>query len=136
MIWLYRVLLRLYPSSFRREYGEEMTAIFAERAASAGAAGRIGLIVGAIPEIAWNAAAVHWEILAQDLRYTARTIHRSPGFAFTMIMITAIGVGANAAAFSVADFVLLRPLPFPDPESVVMLCEGPRRGPGGWGCMN
>jgi MacB-like periplasmic core domain len=44
-------------------------------------------------------------------------------------------VGANTAAFSVADFVLLRPLSFPDSEALVRLCEGPRRG-GGWGCMN
>jgi predicted permease len=74
-------------------------------------------------------------ILIQDLRYTARTMARSPGFAIAAILVTALGVGANAATFSVADFVLLRPLPFPDPESLVRLCEGPRTG-GGWGCMN
>ena len=51
------------------------------------------------------------------------------------MLVTALGVGANTAAFSVADFVLVRPLPFPDPESLVRLCEGPRTG-GGWGCMN
>src|SRR4029453_15596381 len=45
------------------------------------------------------------------------------------------GVGANTATFSVADAVLLRPLPFPRPEGRVRLCEGPREG-GGWGCMN
>ena len=79
--------------------------------------------------------AAHWEILKQDLRYTARTLSRSRGFALTAILVTALGVGANTAAFSVADFVLLRPLPFPDPDSLVRLCEGPRTG-GGWGCMN
>src|SRR5690606_36637356 len=47
----------------------------------------------------------------------------------------AVGVGANTAAISVADFVLLRPLPFPDADNLVGLCEGPRTG-GGWGCMN
>jgi putative ABC transport system permease protein len=77
----------------------------------------------------------HWEILKQDLRYTARTLSRSRGFALTAILVTALGVGANTAAFSVADFVLLRPLPFPDPDAIVRLCEGPRTG-GGWGCMN
>ncbi len=70
-----------------------------------------------------------------DLRYAFRTLHRSPGFALTAILITALGVGANTAAFSVADFVLLRPLPFADPDSLVRLCEGPRTG-GGWGCNN
>ena len=71
----------------------------------------------------------------QDLRYTARTLNRARGFALTAILITALGVGANTAAFSVADFVLLRSLPFPDPDTLVRLCEGPRTG-GGWGCMN
>ena len=82
-----------------------------------------------------NALSVHWDILKQDLRYTARTLSRAPGFAVTAILVTALGVGANTAAFSVADFVLLRPLPFADPDALVRLCEGPRTG-GGWGCMN
>lgn len=78
----------------------------------------------------------HWDILKQDLRYAVRTLSRSKAFALTAIIVTALGVGANTAAFSVADFVLLRPLPFPDPGRLVHLCEGPRRGGGGWGCMN
>ena len=82
-----------------------------------------------------NAPSVHWDILKQDLRYTARTLMRSRGFALTAILVTALGVGANTAAFSVADFVLLRPLQFPDSDRLVRLCEGPRQG-GGWGCMN
>ncbi len=82
-----------------------------------------------------NAPAAQWDILKQDLRYTARTLNRSRGFALTAVLVTALGVGANTAAFSVADFVLLRPLPFPDPDTLVRLCEGPRTG-GGWGCMN
>lgn len=82
-----------------------------------------------------NAPAVHWDILKQDLRYTARTLNRARGFALTAILVTALGVGANTAAFSVADFVLLRPLPFGDPDALVRLCEGPRTA-GGWGCMN
>ena len=80
-------------------------------------------------------AAAHWDVLKQDLRYTARTFSRAPGFAATAILVTAIGVGANTAAVSVADFVLLRPLPFPAADALVHVCEGPREG-GGWGCMN
>ncbi len=80
-------------------------------------------------------AAAHWDILKQDLRYTARTLTRARGFAATVILVTAIGVGANTAAVSVADFVLLRPLPFRDADTLVHVCEGPRAG-GGWGCMN
>ena len=79
--------------------------------------------------------AEHVEILVQDLRYTVRTLIRDRGFAVTAILVTALGVGANTAAFSVADFVLMRPLSFSDPDELVRLCEGPKTG-GGWGCNN
>src|SRR5262245_60176298 len=75
------------------------------------------------------------EVFLQDLRYTLRTLRRSPWFALTAILVTALGIGANTAAFSVADFVLIRPLEFPQPDSLVRLCAGPRTG-GGWGCNN
>jgi predicted permease len=88
-----------------------------------------------IEEEMMNAPAAQWEILKQDLRYTVRTLQRARGFVLTAVLVTALGVGANTAAFSVADFVLLRPLPFSDPDTLVRLCEGPRSG-GGWGCMN
>jgi predicted permease len=88
-----------------------------------------------VQEVIVNAAAVHWEMLKQDLRYALRSLTRSRGFAVTAILVIALGVGANTAAFSVADFVLFRPLAFPDPESLVRICEGPRTG-GGWGCNN
>ena len=82
-----------------------------------------------------TAPTLHWDILKQDLRYTARTLSRARGFALTAILVTALGVGANTAAFSVADFVLLRPLPFANPDALVRACEGPRTA-AGWGCMN
>jgi predicted permease len=135
MIRFYRALLRLYPSSFRKEYADEMTAAFAEAYDAATWAGRLGLLLRVSKDELRNAMAVHWAILIQDLRYTARTLNRSRGFALTAMVVTALGVGANTAAFSVADFVFFRPLPFEDPDSLVRLCEGPRTG-GGWGCMN
>src|SRR5215203_162680 len=82
-----------------------------------------------------HAPAAHWDVLKQDLRYALRTLNRARGFALTVVVVTALGVGANTAAFSVADFVLLRPLPFPDADALARLCEGPRLG-GGWGCNN
>jgi putative ABC transport system permease protein len=135
MIRFYRAVLRLYPSSFRAEYGEEMTAAFVHACAAAGPVGKVGLLLRTLADEVLNALAVHRAILVQDLRYTARTLGRARGFAITAILVVAVGVGANTAAFSVADFVLLRPLPFPDADSLVRLCEGPRTG-GGWGCNN
>jgi predicted permease len=135
MIRFYSALLRLYPASFRAEYGDEMTAVFAETWAAASPVGRVWLVVRILVDEVLNAVAVHRAILAQDLRYTARSLNRARGFAATAILVTALGVGANTAAFSVADFVLFRPLPFADPDALVRLCEGPRTG-GGWGCNN
>lgn len=59
----------------------------------------------------------------QDTRYAVRQLRRSPAFAVTTIGIMAIGIGASTALFSVVNGVLLRPLPFPDSERVVMLSE-------------
>jgi putative ABC transport system permease protein len=135
MIRLYRRLLYVYPTSFRVEYGDEMCALFAERNADARGIARVGLLLGAIMDVLTNALAAHWDVLRQDLRYTARSLNRSRGFAMAAVLVVAIGVGANTAAFSVADFVLFRPLPFPDPDALMRLCWGPKTG-GGWGCNN
>ena len=116
----YRALLHVYPASFRSEYGEEMCGIFRRRRlAAAGPFAIAGLWISATLEVLGNAMAVHWEILRQDLRYTVRTLSRARGFALTTIVLVAIGVGANTAAFSVTDFVLVRPLPYPDSSSLV-----------------
>jgi predicted permease len=120
----YNLLLRLYPASFRNEYGEEMRPQFARRLReSSSALGALALWGATIAEVAGNAALVHWDLLKQDLGYTSRMLRRAPGFAATAILIVALGIGATTAAFSVTDFVLLRPLPFPDPERLVKVWE-------------
>ncbi|HEY6066179.1 MAG TPA: hypothetical protein VIY96_08485, partial [Thermoanaerobaculia bacterium] len=92
----YRGLLHLYPSSFRGEYGEEMLAIFARRRQSAGSAlARLGLLLAAAADVVPNALRAHAELLRQDTRYTLRTLARSPGFAATAILVTALGIGAT-----------------------------------------
>ena len=61
------------------------------------------------------------ESLLVDLKHVFRRLGRAPGFAITVVLTLAIGIGANTAVFSVLNSVLLRPLPYPEPEQLVSL---------------
>ena len=101
-----------------------MSAIFAlERRRSGGLMARCGLWLATFAEVFSNAAVLHWEIARRDLRYSLRSLVRSPGFAITAVLLVTIGIGANAAIFTLADFVLVRPLPFPESERLVKVWE-------------
>src|SRR5215475_2436365 len=68
------------------------------------------------------------ETIFQDLRYGLRTLGKQPGFALTAILTLGLGVGANTAIFSVINNVLLKPLPYPEPNRIV---QAMRRYPQG-----
>src|SRR5678816_1793512 len=59
--------------------------------------------------------------LARDIRFALRSYRRSPGFTTVALLTLALGIGTTTAAFSIIDAVLIRPLPYPEPERIVTL---------------
>ena len=147
---LFRALLLLYPASFRQRYGDEMLEFYRERRQEQRQrhSDRIpwrlwahlfrDLLVAApqqhvrtlrhasAREFPWASPDYPpetrpMEILSQDIRYALRALARQPGFALVAALTLALGIGATTSIFSVIEAVVLRPLPWPDADRLVMI---------------
>ncbi|HTE44538.1 MAG TPA: ABC transporter permease [Gemmatimonadaceae bacterium] len=134
---IYQLLLRLYPSDFRHRYGRAMSDFHADRLATARAGGEsISLLwVRTVLDVCASALAEHLrsifteeavvQTIVQDVGYAVRGLLRRPGFTAIVVGTIALGVGANAAIFSVVNVILLTPLPYPHAGQVVSFGHAP-----------
>jgi putative ABC transport system permease protein len=142
---LYRLLLRLSPPDLQRDFGREMEALFLQSLQHAHGIGKVRVWLRAIADLirhgvgarqdAWHryrqtsayveyATGGWWmDTLRYDLRHAVRAMARQPVTSAIVVVTLALAIGANTAVFSAVHSVLIRPLPYPDPASLVMLWE-------------
>ena len=146
----YRLLLHALPADLRREFGDDMAQLFRDHyGATAGRLQRARLWMAAAVDVLREAIAMRastmrhrthaptydadrsatWRtitrsaLMMNDVWHGFRLMRRAPGMSLLAILTLALGIGANAAIFSVVDAVMLRALPYPDPDRLVMVWE-------------
>jgi predicted permease len=121
---LYRILLRIYPAGFREEYAPELERQFSDEYREAeGRRERLRLGLRVLADLAATAPAEIARELWQDLRYAARIYRRRSLVTTLALTALALAIGATAGVFSVVNALLLRSLPFRDPERLVELAN-------------
>jgi putative ABC transport system permease protein len=131
-----RLASPLVPHALRREWMREWRAELAFVAAQAEKRGRAMPVralwhaLGAIAHAAW----LRWdqwriEMVWQDLKHSLRALRRKPGFTFVTVVTLAIGIGGTTAIFGAVNAVLLRPLPYPEPDRLVQVFKTTARQP-------
>ncbi len=98
------------------------------------AAAEFGSVDARIEEVREHRLGAWLDHFGQDLRFAARDLRKSPGFAAVAILTLALGIGANTAIFSVVSGLLLNPLPYADSERIMQIDEAPAPGAAGGSC--
>ncbi|NKB89156.1 MAG: FtsX-like permease family protein [Acidobacteria bacterium] len=126
----FRLLIRIYGAGFRDRYEEELVSFFCRdrvRDRYAGVVGTLSFWRLTLRDLAATAARERaiagrekWraETVFQDIGFALRQIKADPGFSITAIFILAVAIGASTAVFSAVNGVVLRPLPYPEPDSL------------------
>ena len=141
MSCLLRLLLLAYPADFREEFGDELRLLFRDSWRGAGALPRAGLVLDLLVSglrerheerthhhtAAPQRKRAPMRDLIAEFRQAVRSLARTPGFAFAVILTLGLGIGANTAIFSVVDGVLLRPAPFQAMDRLTMVWETDRK---------
>lgn len=122
---LYRALLKLFPREFRGDFGDQMEADFHDQREDARKAGQrsAGVWTRMLVDMLQRAPREHVDILRRDAGYALRLFRRRPGMTASALLTLAIGIGLNAAVFSVVHGVLWRSLPLPHSSRLVYLAE-------------
>ena len=123
---VFRSLLKLFPFDFRSNYGRELEQVFREQrreAREGKGLAPIRLWSRTIRGVFSTALSEHFAIFGRDARYAVRTLLQSPTFTMAVVVTLMVGIGANTAIFSVVNGVLLRSLPYDEPERLVRVYE-------------
>jgi putative ABC transport system permease protein len=123
---VYRALLRVFPAEFRGDFGDQMSDDFRDQQADAEKSGRASLVVlwaRTIADSCRRGPREHLDILMRDAGFAVRLLGRRPGLAASAVLTLAIGIGLNAAVFSLINSVLWRDLSIPESDRLVRVYE-------------